>query len=131
MRILHVCLAFAVVLACCAAILFSSKPVPSVASASCEQPSGAYGKVAGANYEVLGRVGPVIFISQEGQIYSAPVERGGYTLELPACTRFRAGVLTFRGYYFETVNIRTTGDGDSTHVDFIGVAKQSGSDTQK
>jgi hypothetical protein len=98
------------------------RPQPVQAQTTCPG-SAAFGKVASSEFTLIDRVGPVIFVAQDGTVYTAPVDRGGYDVALPGCTRFRAGVLTTRGYYFETQNVMTDDTQNSVNVDFIGIAR--------
>jgi hypothetical protein len=46
----------------------------------------------------------VIFLSDDGVTTAAPVVNGEYSVMLPGCRTYKAGLLSGRGYYFPSVD---------------------------
>lgn len=81
---------------------------------------GIFGKVFNPQFETIKGAELVIFVS-DADVYVTGIERGGYSISLPGCTSFRAGILSTPGYYFRTARFATPSEaGSGLLLNFVG-----------
>ena len=82
--------------------------IPTLACPTATIYGGVFGKTDIGDLAPLKGVKRVLFVRDNGVVYSAPVIRGYYSIDLEKCGTYEVSAFTLTGYYFEMLTINLT-----------------------